>query len=86
MVLHFSHMNIHIAAKTSCAGALVNGKMPSLVLSRTASQRNPMNRTPRMQPTLAMGFAAQEIGSPCDACITAFGLLASAQAGLAATQ
>ena len=45
-----------------------------------------MNRTPRMQPTLAMGFAAQEIGSPCDACITAFGLLASAQAGLAATQ
>jgi len=40
-----------------------------------------MNRTPRMQPTSAMGFAAQGIGSPCDAGITESGLLASAQAG-----
>jgi hypothetical protein len=45
-----------------------------------------MNRTPHMQPTLAMGFAAQGIGSPCDARITAFELLASARAGVAATQ
>ena len=40
-----------------------------------------MNRTPRMQPTSAMGFAAQGSGSPCNACITVFELLASAQAG-----
>ena len=45
-----------------------------------------MNRTPRMQPPPAMGFAAQGIGSSRDSCITAFELQASAQAGVAATQ
>ena len=40
-----------------------------------------MNRTPQMQPTLYMGFAAQGIGSPCDARISVFELPASAQAG-----
>lgn len=49
-----------------------------------------MHRTPRTQPTSAMGFAAQGIGSPCDRCTTAFELLASAQAaaqlGTTATQ
>jgi hypothetical protein len=45
-----------------------------------------MNNTPRMQPTLAMGFAAQGIGSPCDVCITRLESLASAQAGVAATK
>ncbi|MEO8674355.1 MAG: hypothetical protein ABI569_02175 [Casimicrobiaceae bacterium] len=40
-----------------------------------------MNRTPRMQPTLAMGFAAQGIGSPCAVGVTRFELLASAKAG-----
>jgi len=85
-VLHFAHMNIHVAREISCACARVNGKMASLVPSRTSSQRNPMNRTPRMQPTSAMGFAAQGIGSPCDACITVSEMLASAQAGVAATK
>lgn len=45
-----------------------------------------MNNTPRMQPTLAMGFAAQGIGSPRDMCITRLESLASAQAGVAATK
>ena len=49
-----------------------------------------MNRTPHMQPILAMGFTAQGIGSPIGspdhACITAFQSLASAQAGVAATK
>jgi len=45
-----------------------------------------MNNTPRMQPTLAVGFAAQGIGSPRDMCITWFESLASAQAGVAATK
>ena len=40
-----------------------------------------MNRTPRMQPTLAMGLAAQGIGSPCAAGVTRFELPASAKAG-----
>jgi hypothetical protein len=83
-------MNIHAARQISCAGSRVNGKMASLVPSRTVSQRKPMNRTPHMQPTLTMGLAAQGIGSPCNACITVFGLLASAQAdaqlGTTATQ
>ena len=45
-----------------------------------------MNRMPHTQPTLAMGFAAQGIGSSRDMCIVVFELLASAQAGVAATQ
>ena len=45
-----------------------------------------MNCTPRMQPTLAMGFAAQGIGSPRDVWMTQFELLASAKAGVAATK
>jgi hypothetical protein len=40
-----------------------------------------MNRTPHMQPTLAMGFAAQGIGSSCAAGVTWFETLASAKAG-----
>ena len=40
-----------------------------------------MNRTPHMQPTLAMGLYAQGFGSPDHACITVFELLASAKAG-----
>jgi len=39
-----------------------------------------MNRTPRTQPTSAMGFDAQGIGSSRGECMT-FELLASAQAG-----
>jgi hypothetical protein len=45
-----------------------------------------MNRTPRIQPTLTMGLAAQGIGSSRVACMTWFELLASAQAGVAATK
>jgi hypothetical protein len=45
-----------------------------------------MNRTPRTQPTLAMGFAAQGIGSSRDASMTSFELLAPAKTGVAATQ
>ena len=85
-VLHFLHTNIHAAAKNSCASSRVNAKMYSLVLSRTNVATNLMNRTPRTQPTLALGFAAQGIGSSRDTCITRFALLASAQAGVAATK
>jgi hypothetical protein len=45
-----------------------------------------MNCTPRMQPTLAMGFAVQGIASSHDACVSQFELLASAKAGVAATK
>jgi hypothetical protein len=45
-----------------------------------------MNRTTRTQSILAMGFAAQGTGSSCAAGITKFELLASAQAGVAATK
>jgi len=45
-----------------------------------------MTHTPRMQPTPAMGFAAQGIGSSRAVCVTWFELLASAQAGVAATK
>jgi len=82
-MLHFSYMNIHVAAKNSCADSRVNGKMCSLVLSRTYVAYELMNRTPRTQSILAMGFAAQGTGSSCAACITKFELLASAQAGVA---
>ncbi len=44
-----------------------------------------MNRTPRTQPTVAMGFAAQGIGSSCAADMTKF-VLAPVQAGVAATK
>jgi hypothetical protein len=42
-----------------------------------------MNRTPRLQPTPAMGFAAQGIGSSRDTCIIALALelLASSKVG-----
>jgi hypothetical protein len=46
---------------------------------------NFMNRTPRTQPTLAVGISAQGIGSSRGAFMT-FELLASAQAGVAATK
>ena len=89
-VLHFLHTNIHAAAKNSCEGSRVNAKMYLLVLSRTNVATNLMNRAPRTQPTLAMGFAAQGIGSSRGSSrvmrITRFALLASAQAGVAATK
>jgi hypothetical protein len=85
-MLHFSHTNIHVAAGNSCVRACVNGKMAPLALSRTTSLENVMTRTPRTQPTLAMGFAAQGIGSSCDASMTIFELLAPAKNGVAATQ
>jgi hypothetical protein len=44
-----------------------------------------MNRMPRTQPTTAMGFAAQGIGSSCAAGMTKF-VLAPVQAGVAATK
>ena len=44
-----------------------------------------MNRMPRTQPTVAMGFAAQGIGSFCAADVTKF-VLAPVQAGVAATK
>jgi hypothetical protein len=45
-----------------------------------------MNRATHIQPTLAMGFAAQGIGSSCAMRLRKFELTASAQAGVATTQ
>ena len=45
-----------------------------------------MNRTSRAQPILAMGLAAQGIGSSRELCTMSFEILASVQAGVAATQ
>jgi hypothetical protein len=92
-MLHFSDTNIPDVVKSSCAGSRVNGKMCSLVyreqrrsLTTYGPLTNLMNRTPRIQPTLAMGFTAQGIGSSRAVCMTWFELLASAQAGVAATK
>jgi len=45
-----------------------------------------MNSTAHIQPTLAMGFAAQGIGSSCAMRLRKFELTPSAQAGVATTQ
>jgi hypothetical protein len=45
-----------------------------------------MNRATYTQPTLAMGFATQGIGSSCAMRLREFELTASAQAGVATTQ
>ena len=44
-----------------------------------------MNRMPRTQPTVAMGFTAQGIGSSCAVEMTKF-VLAPVQTGVAATK
>jgi hypothetical protein len=45
-----------------------------------------MNRAAHIQPTLAMGFAAQGIGSSCAMRLRKIELTASAQAGVDTTQ
>jgi hypothetical protein len=45
-----------------------------------------MNCATHIQPTLAMGFAAQGIGLSRAACMRNFELTPSAQAGVATTQ